>query len=546
MSHRTFVSGVAAVLMSLTLSGCGGTGEGQNTSPTSGASPQMLVDVQQPAAKQSPSKVGDIAKEVAAGVGSVQQVEANGERGPLFIFEEFHTSKIGRLQTAVMLLRLREKYGLRKIGLEGGIYTGQRMDASWFHGMGGAEGAADREDLSVRWLAEGEISPPEFMAVAFKDVELYGVEVAGEYSKQPNSDKGKSLSEYLLAIAERSLSEEDKVKVVTLLQQGDKEKAFDLLLKADPWVKKQYESLKTQTDTSSEEEEARIRDIQKKASELGVEVSAESRAGLQKDLDFYVAAGQRSETMVNNMLALPGGGAGVPTAVLVGAAHTKRMAKALAANKVAFAVIRASDFNPKHGSLTNEQFERKSEGKWVRNSPGTLGKILNARNPPPVITRATGRSYASMNMAGMVLAHAARGGPGDGNFPDNVWPILAALPDLSIDRDSITRDGYDVTYRALLKQDDGKEKEAWGLVGTLSSKQALKTTEQRLLQAAADVGGGGVIPPNELPGGSTPAEGEGPRDASRKGVIISRTGRDTLAVFAAKRQDLTRVGKLSD
>lgn len=556
MLHRTVLRGaaVAAVLVTLILSGCASPPQ-----PDEETTKRSLVEEQKPRPSQpsqpsQPSKVGDMANDVAAGVGSVQKVVASGTSGgPLFIFEEFHTSKVGRLQTAVMLLRLHDKYGLKKIGLEGAIFSNGRLDGAWFHGMGGG-GAVDREDLSVRWLAEGEISPPEFMALAFNDAETYGVESAEEYSKKPDSRGGRSLVEHLAAIAEHSISENEKAEIGALFQQGDQDGAIDRLMKADPWVRKQYEALNTQTDTSSEVEVERLREIQKKARDLGVEVSAASRAGLQQDVEFYEAASKRSETMVRHILEVPGAGPGVPSAILIGAAHTEKMVEILAGRGVAFAVIRAADFNPKYGSLSGEQFERKSEGKWAGDSPGRLGKVLNAKNPPPVITRTTGHSYASMNMAGMLLAHAARGGGGEGGrgeFPDNVWPLLAGLPELRVDRDSITRDGYDVTYRAWLKQDNGSEKEVWGLVGTLSSKQATNTLEQKLLQAADDLkhepgNGGAMLPPGELPPGSSLADGEGPRDGKRSGVVIARTGRDTLAVYASQRGDLLGVGKLSD
>jgi hypothetical protein len=567
MFQKALVRGaVAAVLMALTLSGCNWFRGQDQTAGVSPSPERLLPDQQTPAAKQSTAKVGDMAKDVADGVGSVQKVVTTGELGPLFVFEEFHTSKVGRLQTAVMLLRLHDKYGLRKIGLEGGIYSGRRLDASWFHGMGGPGASSQRQDLSVRLLAEGEISPPEFMSLAFPDEETYGVETKGDYDVLPEKEEGKAVTEYLFAIAERGLSYADKVKVNSLVQQGSEEKAVEYMLSADPWVKKQYESLKSETTVSSEEMLDRLHAIQSKASEVGAEISPEARAGLQKEVEFYEAASRRSKTMVSNVLKLPGVGSGVPSALIVGAAHTDEVAKLLAASNVSFAVIRASDFNPKQGSLTDDQFERKSRGGWANNDAGTLGKALNAHNPPPVIDRTTGHSYASMNMAGMLLAQAARGGgpplqppnantaapPAGGDFPNNVWPLLASLPDITIDRDSITRDGYDVIFSARLKQDSGQEKVVWARVGTLSKAGGvqgtdIRTLEQRLLQAADDLKrADNTLPPDELPRDSKPADGEGPRDSKRKEVVITRTGRDTLAVYAAKHDDVMVVGRLSD
>jgi hypothetical protein len=76
----------------------------------------------------------------------VQKAVSAGQAGPIFIFEEFHTSRIGQLQIAVMLLRLHDKYGLKKIGLEGAINSGRPLDAAWFHKMGGQQSTQQRED----------------------------------------------------------------------------------------------------------------------------------------------------------------------------------------------------------------------------------------------------------------------------------------------------------------------------------------------------------------------------------------------------------------
>src|SRR6266404_2773554 len=137
-----------------------------------------------PAATATPVSphISEIANDISKGVGSVQQTSATGRNGPIFVFEEYHTSRIGQLQIAVMLLRLHNKYGLKKIGLEGAIQTGARLNAEWFHGLGGNDATQEREDLSVRWLAEGEIGSAELMTLDFPDVEVYGIESSAEYS----------------------------------------------------------------------------------------------------------------------------------------------------------------------------------------------------------------------------------------------------------------------------------------------------------------------------------------------------------------------------
>jgi len=172
-----------------------------------------------------------------------------------------------------------------------------------------------------------------------------------------------------------------------------------------------------------------------------------------------------------------------------------------------------------------------------------------------------------VSAAGMLLAQSARGG---GPFPDNVLPQLSSLPGLRIDKDSISRQGYDVIYRAWLKQDDGQEKEVWARVGTVSHPggKVPTTFEGRLLAAADDLkkqpgsgrggrdGGGkgkgpvadasdGNEPPDDLSPGAHTAENEGPRYVKKGDLVISRTGRETLAVYGSNREDVQRAGRIS-
>ncbi len=129
--------------------------------------------------------------------------------------------------------------------------------------------------------------------------------------------------------------------------------------------------------------------------------------------------------------------------------------------------------------------------------------------PPPVIERTSGESYAGINLAGMLIAKAARGGR---PLPENVWPQIEALRGVRVDRDSIREDGpYDVIFRAWLKDDQSRDREVWARVGTLAAAQA----------------------------------NEGPDDARRRDTAISRTGLDTLAVYGSRREDVQRVGRIS-
>jgi len=344
-----------------------------------------------------------------------------------------------------------------------------------------------------------------------------------------------------------------KQTAAALANSGKTDEAIEYIIKSDPWTSKRFETMKKQSPTSSDEEIAQVREIQDRARQVGATIPPDIERDMQSLIVFYQTADQRSVTMVNSTLGLPGVVAGVPCAITIGEAHTDKVVEGLRQRDVAFAVIRPNDLNPKNGSMTVAQFDRKSDGKWSRNSLGTLAGVLNgSRKPSPIIERTAARSYASMLMAAMLLAKTARSGNYGGPFPpDRLWSQLASLPDIRLDRISFSLDGYDVIYRAWLKQDNGSDKEVWSRAGTLTQSALAatkKTLEQKLLQASDDLrhGGGNNIPPTDLPPDSEGAQDEGPRDAKRNNLVISRVGRDSLALFAATRELVVTAGQISD
>src|ERR1017187_9031799 len=85
----------------------------------SGSGPKQAIS--------NPGSVADIAKKIAARVGTVESSFLEGTKGPIYVFEEFHTSRVGQIETAIMLLRLREQYGVKKVGLEGSIQAARAL-----------------------------------------------------------------------------------------------------------------------------------------------------------------------------------------------------------------------------------------------------------------------------------------------------------------------------------------------------------------------------------------------------------------------------------
>jgi hypothetical protein len=489
-------------------------------------------------------KVAEVAGKVVDGVGTVGKIVSTGTKGPVFVFDEYHTSRVGQLQMAIMLLRLHDRHGLTTFGLEGAIQSSRPLAGDWFHQAGGEGARLAREDVAVRMLAEGEISAMEFMALLFPDVNVYGIELQEEYGVELDV-KGEQDPRivYLLAIAEQGLTQTAISRINDLVNQGKQKEALEYMMSRDPWVSRQWKALNDTSTISLQHIVDQIREIQRKASTLGVQVEFQVKQDMEANLRFYEMALQRDITMTNYILGLPGVAIGTPAAMTIGAAHTDRVIELLRSRNVSLAHMRPLALNPKYGNLSNEQFKRKSQKKWARTSPGTLGRLLNAgHKPPPVIGTATGKSYASMNLAAILIADAARARK---RIPEDIWTQIASLPELRIDRASFTFDGFDVIFRAWLKNTDGKEREVWARVGTLDTPEQAMDLEQKLSQAIADLGGGSKIPPREPPTNSQSAKDEGPADGKRGDVVINRVNTRVLAVYAATKSEATRTGRIS-
>lgn len=230
---------------------------------------------------------------------------------------------------------------------------------------------------------------------------------------------------------------------------------------------------------------------------------------------------------------------GKPVALIIGAAHTGKTLELLQSAGMSFAQLTPIALNPKFATLSDEQFARKNSQKWVRTSVGTLGHLLNGqRKPPPIIGLATAKSYASLNLAALLVARATRAGR---PVPEAIWNAIGGLPELRIDRDSFVREGNDTIFRAWARDTTKQEKEIWVRVAALETPEEAKTVEEKLFQAIADLGGGGRVPPRNPPPNSSRTEDEGPGDGKREGVILNRIGPREVAVCAANQGDAKRV-----
>jgi hypothetical protein len=520
------------------LIGCDRQPGGSAGGPKAPANPSHQRDV------GADTKLGQIAQAIADGVGTLQEADAKGDKGSVIVFEEYHTSRVGQLQGAVMLVRLHDLYGMRTVGLEGYVQSAHAMNATRFQAMGGPEAKEKREEVAVRMLAEGEISQAEFMALVFPDVAVRGLEKAAEYQVKPQGE-GSPAAMYLLGIAEKSLTQSDIQKVNGLAQENKNKEALEYMMNADPWVREQFAAMKD-PGQSVGQLAARLRAIRDKAKELGVEVEAGARQEMDSTLAFFEMAEKRSATMVGEVAELAGAAPGTVIAMVIGAGHSEQVTKLLRERGLSYALVRPVAFDPEYANLTTEQFERKNEGKWARTSPGTLGRLLNGqRKPPPTIERGTSDSYASALFAAQVLAEAVRDGK---SIPEDVKGQLNDLPGARMDWDSVkVIEGVDVVFSMRLQSVAGTEMQVWMRGGTVTRSDDTKTLVEMLLQNIADLGGGGKMPPRNPPSRTGPTKGdEGPGDGKRGEVVISRTGRRSLVAFAATEDKVMEIGRISD
>ena len=223
-----------------------------------------------------------------------------------------------------MLLRLHDRHGLQKIGLEGAIQSPRPEDGSWFHTMGGDDAKAAREEVAVRMLAEGEISSAEFITILFPDVSVHGIELQSQYDVKMETEGSPQMS-YLIKIAEKGLSQSEIRQVNGLIREEKIEKALNLIIESDPWALQRYKAMQDPSQTSVEGMLALAREIYQKGRELGVEVESGTEQGMKKVIHFFEAASLRSDTMVDYVLGLPGVKKGAPVAMIIGAGHTDKV-----------------------------------------------------------------------------------------------------------------------------------------------------------------------------------------------------------------------------
>lgn len=327
--------------------------------------------------------VENIATTCARDLGKVTK-NYNGKSGQVIIFEEDHSLLNARIEIAHMLLRLYKNAGLRNIGLEG-AFASEKITPTWAQPLS----AKNRLRVSAQLLGDGELNSAEFMALAFSNIVVTGIDDKDYYKQKLNKKQAISSYMYLMLIAEKSFSPPMHQKADDLLNENKIKEAFDFIIDTDPWTKKMSAQLNPSSkDASAEQILQYLQEIKQESEKRQVEIPDDVKRDMNAKIAFIEAVIARSKIMASNAISLTESDHKAPIAIIIGAAHTEHMADLLKQKSVTFSVIRpnALDINGANNSAIDyERYERKSQGRSV--DVNGLGSLLDKkRNTRPVIS----------------------------------------------------------------------------------------------------------------------------------------------------------------
>ena len=344
------------LLGSLGLWGCGTDKASQVTtnadtrSPDTGSTPRE-------------SSAAEMAREISVDVGTVKKSSsADGAR--IVVFDERHDSRIGQLQHALMLSRLHDRYGLTDIVLEGFLKERPNLNTDWFTRSVRPETPEARAAVSVRFLAQGDISGAEFVKLVYPDVRVHQAEKSDHY----------------------------------YIQQPETLSAIDYLEKIariDPaWAEeriKKVESVESFQAMSGGEKVRWAKEIKDYAETHRIAMPAKAKQQMDQYIAFMETRIGSNETIVETVDAVVKDPGVKVVAVNIGADHTEDMAQRLEQQRRAFAVISPKYGPAKAGGYSEVMYARKSKRLPVFAtgvSALVLNQVASRIKPEPVTAEA--------------------------------------------------------------------------------------------------------------------------------------------------------------
>jgi len=395
-----------------------------------------------------------IAREVGQPLAHSTEVNTPG----VIIFEETHTSIPCQLEIAIMLNRLYRDHGMKDIALEGFV-KGTKAETSWFHKVPATP--ADRKVIAARMLASGEVSDAECLALAYPDVTLHPIEDDGIYRVSlPNKAGGAGLI-YLVRIGLQQLQNDPQKAQAHLSKiqelKRDQSKLIDYILETDPWISSRAREFRRKDNPLQAEKILDILgEIERKADDVGASISNEEKEAMRGLKAFFDARNRATDVMVDATVDVLSRANDSVVAMIIGAAHENRTAKAMAERKVHYVLIRPNSLLVATDSISMAAFERKN-AKLSVDEDG-LGRLLDGRKKsPPIVSVPWFQAEGDLLLITRKLATRAAGGgnpPPPHDPPFGLGPDDFTMPGVRIDPSTIIRDGSEVVFQAILFPDD--------------------------------------------------------------------------------------------
>jgi len=493
-----------------------------------------------------------IANSIIQDVGKIKLTGEGSRNKIVIVFEENHMSRIGQTEIAIMLNRLYQQHGLRKICLEGAMAEKGRIEPTWFYNLvSSLDDNPERQIIPRQFLKEGEISAAEFMALEFSDLSVVGIENESEYSVMIDMTKN-PVGLYLFYVAYSLLLENDLKEFQQLHdsamideQKFDNEKmvkAYEFVINTDSFVSSKYELLsKTTKVISTKDVLENLDKIETYAEEKGVKDQIDSTViqDFQSYVEFYKMSETRSITMIRNTVNQTE--KDVPIAMIIGAAHTDLVAELLKEERICFAVVSPLSFDIENftGDSTNispQAFIRKTKLQSV--DENSLGNFLEGnRKPSPVIDKqwfvSKSKIYTIARRLSILIAGGSENPPIEP--PKNSGELMSMYndkygegndDDVNVDWGSVVigPDGLLVAMDAL--DEDKNNKRIWVKVTKISGEEEmeLSSLEQQLLSDLEDL-----------------KEGKTFKYLTENKIEVKKIAHDVLAVFSLNQQEIASI-----
>jgi hypothetical protein len=469
----------------------------------------------------------DMLVRVSAGVGKVGDVKAGADGRRIYVLEEKHTSVLGQIEIALMLLRLHEQQGLRHILLEGLTKDKKFPDTQWFRRIGGPADDDVRNQILVGLLRDGELSAVELIALAFPDVVVTAADDPAGYAFELTRRGGAAGTVYLYKIGLKAARPADYPRIEQLARQKKFQELIEYVTSLDGWAKQRYGQLKNDDGGTMSVEQllSMTQEIEDHANSVGAAITDDERSAMSEAKAFFKAAKDRSGSMVQTALGMDKSVTSM--AMNIGAAHTEGVLRQLAEAKATYGLLTPASLsqNLDNGELSYEAYELKGKKQSV--AWYGLGSLLDGRKkPPPAIDEPwlISDSYARAAMIFIVRDLD------DPNFPsEGLRKKVDALDQVKVDWDSIkrTKGTDDVRVKISLNGNKGAEVIwAWGRRKLLPvGERERRSLEEELLVSREAV-----------------AKERGKRDRPAQNVpAVERPAPDVLVAFSKDPKALDKI-----